>query len=100
MVTLYSLRKEPPMDVAIAFPITHCAVSPTPIGHTPGHLSRAINQQATREDIPLGSTYCHLVVLASDSHRSTDAALKEAHMCASFNLKAACMHFHAAASRP
>lgn len=62
--------------VAMAFPITHRAVSPIPIGLTPGHLSRAIRWQATRADVPLGSTYSEqsrLAVPASDSHRSADA---------------------------
>ena len=80
------------LSVANAFPMTRRAVLPTPIGRTPGHLSRAISRQATRTDVPFGSTYSEqslLAVLASDSHRSTDTVLKEVHMC-----------FHAAASRP
>ena len=44
------------MTVAIAFPMMHLATSPTPIGLTPGHLSRAISRLATKADIPLGST--------------------------------------------
>ena len=78
------------MAVVIAFPLTHHTVFLTPIGRNPGHLSRAINQQATRADIPLGSTYSeqsHLAVLTSVSHRLADAVLKEVHV-----------GFHAAAS--
>ena len=44
------------MTVAIAFPMMHLATSPTPIGLTPGHLSRTISRLATKADIPLGST--------------------------------------------
>ena len=80
------------MNIAIAFPITRRAVSPIPIGHTPGRLSSAINRLATKAEIPFGSTYpmqSLLDVLAIDSQRSADAVLKEVHK-----------RFHAAASRP
>ena len=52
------------------------------MGHTPGHLSKAISRHATNTDIPAGSTYSEqslLVVLARDSHGSADALLKEVH---------------------
>ena len=79
------------MDIAIAFPVTGRAFPPIPIGCTPGCLSRANNQLATKPEIPFGSAYpvqCLLDVLPSDSQWSEDAVLKEVHIC-----------FHAAASR-
>lgn len=56
------------------------------------HSRALINWQATRADIPLGSTYSeqrHLAVFASESHKSADVVLKEVHI-----------RFHAVASRP
>ena len=52
------------MAVAIAFLIARCTVSPTPIGRTPGHLSRAISWQATSADIMFESTYSEQSLLA------------------------------------
>ena len=80
------------MTLAITFPIIRHTVSPTPIGRTPGHSSRAISRQATREDMLLGSTYSEhnlLAVLATESQGSADADLKDVHI-----------HFHAVTSRP
>ena len=37
--------------------ICRCAVSPMPIGRTPGFLSRALSRQARRGDKDFGSTY-------------------------------------------
>ena len=42
--------------VEIALPMIRRTVSPIPIGRTPGHLSRAMRWQATKEDSPSGST--------------------------------------------
>ena len=41
---------------SIALAIIHLAVSPMPIGRTPGFLSRAIRWQASRGETHLGST--------------------------------------------
>ena len=68
------------MAVAIALPMIRRAVSPIPIGRTPGHLSRAISRQEMRADSPLGSTrlvLIRLAVAASASHKSVDAVLKD-----------------------
>ena len=80
------------MAAAIAFPMMRRAVSPMPIGLTPGHLSRAMSRQATKADSPLGSTKQEQIRLAMEaraSHKSVDADLNEVHM-----------RFHAAASSP
>ena len=66
----------------MALPIIRLAVSPTPIGLTPGHLSRAIRRQATRAETPLGSTcweQSFLAVAASASQSSVEAVLKDEH---------------------
>ena len=66
--------------------------SQTPIGRTPGHLSSAINRQATKAFRPLGSTRVvemRLAKEASASHRSEEADLKDEHR-----------NFHALQSRP
>ena len=58
-------------------------VSPIPTGLTPGHLSSAMRRQATRADIPSGSTYpVHnlLASLAMDLHRSSEVLQKEEHI--------------------
>ena len=47
-----------------AFPIILLTTSPTPIGRTPGFLSRAISLQAVKEDRPSGSTYLAQILLA------------------------------------
>ena len=80
------------MAAAIALPMIRLAVSPTPMGLTPGHLSRAMSRQATKADSPPGSTkheQIRLAVEARESHRSTDADLNDVHM-----------RFQAAASSP
>ena len=43
-----------PSAVEIALPMMRWAVSPIPIGRTPGHL--AMSRQATKADSPLGFT--------------------------------------------
>ena len=58
------------------------AVSPMPIGQTPGFLSRAMSRQARRGEIALGSTYevqILLVTIAKLWHRSLEAPLKDVH---------------------
>ena len=58
------------------------AVSPMPIGRTPGFLSRAISRQARRGEIDFGSTYDVQILLATEArewHSSLDAALKDVH---------------------
>ena len=68
------------------------AVSPMPIGLTPGHLSRAINRQATNAYRLFGSTKEQQILLAVDakeSQRSLEADWKDVHR-----------RFHAIASRP
>ena len=58
------------------------AVSPMPIGRTPGFLSRAMSRQARRGEIALGSTYevqILLVTIAKLWHRSLEAPLKDVH---------------------
>ena len=63
-----------------------------PIGRTPGCLSSAISQQATKADIPFGSTYCVFTFLAMEAiavHKPAEAVLKELHN-----------RFQAAALRP
>ena len=68
------------------------AVSPMPIGLTPGHLSRAIRRQATKADKLFGSTKEQQILLAVEaraSQRSVDADWKDVHR-----------HLHTAASRP
>ena len=80
------------MEAAIALPTIRRDISPTPIGLTPGRLSRAMSRQATKADSPLGSTkeeQIRLVVEARESHRSADADWNDVHM-----------RFQAAASSP
>ena len=58
------------------------AVSPMPMGRTPGLLSRAMRRQASRGEIDFGSTSEVQILLAVDAsalHRSADAPLKEVH---------------------
>ena len=58
------------------------AVSHTPIGLTPGHLSNAISRQPRNADRPLGSTndvQSLLASKASEWHSSRDAEWKEVH---------------------
>ena len=67
-----------------AFAKIHLAVSPMPIGQTPGFLSRAISRQPRRGDIYLGSTYevyIHILLAsrAKEWHSSLDAPLKDVH---------------------
>ena len=44
------------VTLSIALEMRFLSVSPTPIGLTPGRLSRAMRRHAVREDIPCGST--------------------------------------------
>ena len=64
-----------------AFAKIRRAVSPMPIGRTPGFLSRAISRQARRGDIDIGSTYeVHILATrAKEWHSSLDAPLKDVH---------------------
>ena len=59
-----------PMVVRIAFPMMRLAVSPMPIGLTPGHLSRDINRQVTNADSLFGSTKEQQILLAVDAKAS------------------------------
>ena len=68
--------------VKMALEIILLAVSHTPMGLTPGHLSRAISLHASRAEIPLGSTYVVQSLLdrsAREWHKSCEANLKEVH---------------------
>ena len=70
------------MIVKMALEMILLAVSHTPMGLTPGHLSRAISLQASRAEMPLGSIYVVqslLVRSAREWQRSCDADLKEVH---------------------
>ena len=70
------------MALAMVLPIIRLAVSPTPIGLTPGYLSRAMRRQATRAETQLGSTcweQSFLAVVASASQSSLEAVLKDEH---------------------
>ena len=66
-----------------AFSITLLTTSPTPIGYTPGFLSRAISLQAVKENRPLGSTYSVQILLAIIAmllQRSDEALEKDVHI--------------------
>ena len=70
------------MIVKMALEIILLAVSHTPMGLTPGHLSRVISLHASRAEILLGSTYVVQSFLdrsARECHRSCEANLKEVH---------------------
>ena len=54
-----------------------CAMSPMPMGRTPGLLSRAMRRQASRGEIDFGSMSEMQILLAVDA--SVDAPLKEVH---------------------
>ena len=61
-----------------AFVMIHCAVSPMPIGRTPGFLSKAIRRLARSGAVDDGSTYdvqSRLATDARDSQRSHEAPL-------------------------
>ena len=75
------------MALAMVLPIIRLAVSPTPIGLTPGHLSRAMRRQATRAETPLGSTCWEQSFLAVAASASQSFVEKDEHSL-----------FHAAAS--
>ena len=58
------------------------AVSPMPMGRTPGCLSRAINRRAKKGDTDLGSTYdvqSLLATWARAEQSAVDAPLKAVH---------------------
>ena len=58
------------------------AVSPMPMGRTPGVLSRAMRRQASSGEMDFGSTsavHILLAVEASELHRLVDAPLNEVH---------------------
>ena len=60
----------------MALEMRRLSTSTTPIGLTPGHLSRAMRQQAVRAEIPIGSTWLEhtfLVSLATELHKSSEA---------------------------
>jgi len=42
--------------IGMALPMILRTLSPMPMGRTPGHLSKAMSQHATKADRPLGST--------------------------------------------
>ena len=78
--------------VRIAFPIIRLAVSPMPIGLTPGRLSKATSRQATNAERLFGSMkeqQSLLAVEAMASQRSVEAYWKDVQR-----------RFHPAASRP
>ena len=57
-------------------------VSPIPIHLTPGHLSSAINLQATNASRPLGSKEVVQILLAKEtiaSHRSAECEQNDVH---------------------
>ena len=67
----------------MAFPTIYRVPSPIPISRTPGHLSNAINLQATNALRPMGSTYkvhIRLPTKAMDVHNSLEASWKDEHM--------------------
>jgi len=67
---------------SIALAIILLAVSPMPIGRTPGCLSRAIRRQARKDETDLGSTkevHSLFAIKARELHRSVDAPLKAVH---------------------
>ena len=69
------------MTNTISLPTIRQAVSPMPTGLTPGYLSRAMCQQATK---PLGFTkleQIHLAIEASASQRSVEVDLNDVHIC-------------------
>ena len=71
------------MVARMAFPMIRHATSPIPIGRTPGHLSNAINLEATNALRPMGSTYEVLIPLptkAMTMHNSLEASWKDEHM--------------------
>ena len=64
-------------------PLIYRATSPIPIGRTPGHLSNAINLEATNALRPMGSTYEVLIPLPTKAmavHNSLEASWKDEHM--------------------
>ena len=66
-----------------AFPMVLLTVSPIPMGHTPGFLSKAISLQAVKEDKPSGSTYSVHSLLAINAmllQRSDEALEKDVHI--------------------
>ena len=68
--------------VKMAFAMIRLAVSPIPIGRTPGHLLRAISRRDNRGAVAMGSTmsvHRRLAETAREWHRLLDAALKEVH---------------------
>ena len=76
----------------IAFPMILLAVSPTPMGHTPGLLSSAIRRHAVRGAISCGSTYVVPILFATRARllqRSAEGHWKDVHSC-----------FHPTESRP
>ena len=78
--------------VRIALLMIRRAVSPIPMGLTPGHLLSVIRQQALRAVSPLGSTCDEQIRLATEAMallRSAEKEEKEEQRC-----------FQAAASRP
>ena len=65
-----------------ALAMIRLAVSPMPMGRTPGVLSRAMRRQASSGEMDFGSTsavHILLAVEASELHRLVDAPLNEVH---------------------
>ena len=59
----------------VALAIERQIASPIPIGLTPGLLSNAINQQATKEDKPVGfpnEVHRRLAIADKASHRQSE----------------------------
>ena len=80
------------MVAGMAFPMIYRVTSLLPIGRTSGHLSNAINLQATITLRPMGSTYKVHIRLPTKSmavHSSLEAPWKDEHM-----------HLHAEESIP
>ena len=68
------------MMVRITFSTIRHSTSPTPIGRTPGHLSNAIDLEATNALRPMGSTYevhIPLPTKAMAVHNSLEASWKD-----------------------
>ena len=68
--------------VKMALAMIRFAVSTMPIGHTPGHLLRAISRHDNRGAVAMRSTmsvHRRLAETTREWHRLIDAALKEVH---------------------
>jgi hypothetical protein len=61
------------MVAKIDFPMIRLAVSPTPIGLTPGCLSRATRRHATKAERLFGSIKVQQILLAVEARASVEA---------------------------